>query len=292
MGLNQSDWLNLKRKVELMPTKKTTKKELKIEEIAAKTIDEISADLVSTQNKSRTAFNTVGDALITKKSELEDLIQAIELKQAELKELGEKEKLALSIQELREQFEDRKHEFERNEKQLKMDYEDKQESLERAYQANVLQEKRRIEDEERSRSITLEDEDRIRERTLLDREAELVARENELEKKALELGSFENRVEEEVERKVQAAKVKMNFESQSLKTKYDAEIQIQKSQIAQLEALNADLTNKLGRAEDQAQAAADRANAIAIASLDAESGKKALEKVESIAQKQAESGKR
>lgn len=276
-----------------MATKKTApKKEVKVEEIAAKTIDDISADIITSQNKTRAAFSAVGEALILKKEELNDIIQAIDIKKDELKDLGEKEKLSLGLQQLTEEFEDKVHEHKRAIKQINTEYEDKLSDLERTYQENVLKEKYRLEDEARTRQLALEEEDRNRKLIFSEKEMEIKAKEKELTEWESELGSFEDRVKEEVDSQIKSAQIKTNFEIQSIKSKNEADVKILVAEAQRFREANAELSQRLIAAEKQAEAAANRANAIAISSLDAESGKKALDELRTISHKQAESGKR
>lgn len=276
-----------------MPSKRAApKKEIKIEEVAAKTVDDITADLVKTQNQMRGALTTVGDALIAKRDQLSDVVQAITIKQEELNELADKEKVIKALQELKEELEDEKREHERQVHQLEVLYEDKKADLERGYQAAVRAQKQKAEDEERQRRIELEDEDRARQLQVQEIEAALGERKGQLDKREEELGDFQTRVDQEVSRKVKGEQVRMSFETQSLRKETEASIKILEAQVAQLREQNEDLAGRLIRAEEDAKSAAQRANEVVMSSLEAGAGTKALEEVRAIAQRQAESGKR
>ena len=276
-----------------MPSKKAApKKEIKIEEVAAKTVDDITADLVKTQNQLRGALTSVGDALIAKREQLSDMVQAIEIKQDELNELIEKEKVILALQELKEELEDAKHEHERKVSQLEVLYEDKSSELLRNFQRAEKEAKQQEEDAARERRIALEDEDLRRQRQQEEIEFTLTEKGAELDKRATELGDFEKRVEQELDRRIRGEKVRMSFESQALKKETEAAIKILEAQVEQLKEQNSDLGLRLVRAEGDAKSAAERANEVVIQSLEAGAGTKALEEVRAIAQRQAESGRK
>lgn len=262
------------------------------EDLAIKSIEDISGDLINLQNTIRAMITQLGDAMVAKREELEAICQAIEDKKAELAEIAEQEKLTLSIQELDIELEDKKREHKRALTVLKQEFADAKNDLMREKQALSEAESQRLEDEARERRINLEDEDRAREIAKQEVERELTRRVAECERREQELGTFDERVKAEVEKQTKAMEASIGFKDRANEAKHGAELTVLRSEVDRLKKDNMLLETRLQRAEEAAQEAANRANQLALATVEAESNKRALDEVKALASEQAKGNKR
>lgn len=268
------------------------KKKVNVEAVAAKSIDTLNSELVTLQTMSREALSNMSEAFIQKREELDDVTEVIKEKKSELEELFGKERVLQETDELEEQYQDAKHVNERKTRLLEISHEDRLADLQRTHKDIERQEKQRLQDERRSRAIALEDEERQRQLAFADRESELQSRADEIAKQESDLGSFEDRVKGDVAKQVNAIKRELEFKSKTQEAENKAVVDILEAKVIQLESDKAELAQRLEKAERSAAAAVDKANAIAIATVDAESGKQALTELRTIAQQQAQSGRK
>lgn len=254
-----------------------------------KTLDQISAEIITLQNSTRATIAQLGDALVAKKEELNGLDEAIKGKKDELAELHDKEKLLVELEALREQFQDAQHEHDRSLKALEIHHTDKMAELQRAHAAADAARIQKIQDEDRAKKIAQEDENRLRALQFEQQQKSLAEQKAILDRQAAEQGSFEDRVKTDVAGQVGAIKRDFDSKVRILESEKGAEIKILTAEVERLKKDCVSLATQLTIAQDAAQKAADRANAIAVASLDKDAGKQALEKLETIATEQAKS---
>lgn len=271
---------------------KTKKTEELIEAVAARGLDQVTTELGALQSTVRAALSEVAEALMLKKQELEAIGMAIEDKRSELDEWLGKEKAGLSLKELREEAEDARHAHERDlalmEGQMKM----RREALEQELEQRSRERREQWGQESRERQIALEDEDIERRRAFAQTEAELAVVRGQLEQEKGELEQQKKAAAAEVEKRVAIRSRELDLERKAAMAEMNAKIAMQAQRNDDLQQTIIELRQQLDRAQERARLAEDRAQAVAVASLDAESGKKALDELRTISHKQAESGKR
>ena len=276
-----------------MPSKKSTKKASKtIESVAIKSADDIANDIQKIQQRTREALSQVDAALVSQHEELAKTTVAITQRREELEELHGKEEILLSIEELEEKLEDRRHETERAMKKLRIEFQDNKLELERQLNLTRQGEERRLADEARARQIVQEDEDRARKLAHEEREQELIKRTMVLDERAAELGSFDERLNKEIGKAKGMAERNAQIEIRQKETEHKAIVDILESKLQQAVEEITSLKIRLQSAESSVKLAQEKSAAIATAALDKEAGKQALERVSSLATEFASSGKR
>lgn len=272
-----------------MASKKSVKK---IENIAIKSADDIAKDIQEIQKKTREALSVIDAAFIEKQAELSVVIELIQEKNRELEETYDKEKVLQSIEDLKEELVDRRHESDREIKRIKLDFNDKKEELERALQTQIKIGKETIQDEQRARRILIEDEERARKIAHEERENELLKQQMQLDERAVELGSFEDRLAKEVGKAKGIAERNAQIEIRQKDTEHKAIVDILESKLQQSVGEINELKLRLQTAETTAKLAQEKSAAIATAALDKEAGKLAMEKVSALASEFASGNKR
>lgn len=274
-----------------MPTKKAPKKPATIEDLAAKSIADLSVDLVNTQNATREALTKVGEALIMKKEELDDILATIEMKGQELSDLVKVEDVADSLRALKEELDDAKREHTRALAQLQVEYADRKEAIERDMARESRKHEDQLDDEARKRRIRIEDEDRQRQIEFEATQKELRALDAEVGQKLQDATSFEDKVKAEVNKQVAAIKRELEFKAATERAQKDADIKILAAEVDSLQRDAQGLEARLAAAEKRAEEAQARAAAIATSALDKDAGSQALDELRQVAHKQAESKK-
>lgn len=277
-----------------MATKKKQTKtaQQQIETVISKSTNDITSDIVALQNSIRTTLSELNEGLVTKKEELDTIIKVTEEKKAELEELYGKEELVQTLDALKEQVEEKRRNTSRVMKELDNEYDDKRKAYTRELEELRTQEEIRIKTEERERRAGLDEELYRHDQKIRDDLREIAEKMQVLDNKEKELGTFNERVEAEISKRVRAIQAEAAYKERTMKTEADAAQKILQAQVDQYAAEIGRLQKRLEDAERQATNAAERANSVVVATLEAQSNRKALEKVEAIAQKQAESGKR
>lgn len=274
------------------PRKTNTKTVAVGQEIASKSVKDLSAELVDFQNSVRSTVSNLLETILVKKEAADNFDKLICEKKQELDDLFSKEDILEKLETLKEKYEEAQREHTRNLKLLTIEHEDKVREIKHNQTILESEIKQKQEEEERLRRIALEEENRIRDQKYQDALRELDILKNEVTKRVNEAGSFDERVKIETDRHLKAITKEYEYKLKTMETEKNSLIKILEAEVARLKTSNDELTHRLARTEEQIKEANGRANDIAIASLEATSGKKALEKVEAIAQKQAESGKR
>lgn len=274
-----------------MATKKAAAPAKKVT-VKAKPAEVISKDFLTLQTKLRDSIMNLSAEFLDKYREIEDLDLAIQDKKSILGELGEAESISEALKDLQEKYKDAEHEHKRSLAILKTEFDDNAKALQRELleqEEEALNQRKR---EERSRLLKYEDEDRQEALKREEQQRVLAQQASELAKKEEELGDFDAAVERKSRAIIAQVKQNADFETHKLKTEYEARLQIMQAEVLSLKNQNSELLQRLERAEDAANRASDRAQAIAVASLDKESGKAALDELRGVAHRQAESGKR
>ena len=276
-----------------MASRKSTKKTTKtVESVAIKSAEDIAKDILQIQQKTREALSQIDAAFIDKQTELSAVIDNIKAKTSELEELHGKEEILLSIEELDEKLEDRKHETERAMKKLRIEFQDNRLELERQLNLTRQGEERRLADEARARQIVQEDEDRARKLAHEEREQELIKRTMVLDERAAELGSFDERLNKEIGKAKGMAERNAQIEIRQKETEHKAIVDILEAKLQQAVAEIADLKLRLETAETTSRMAGEKVVAIANSALDKESERKVSEKISQMAGEFASSPKR
>lgn len=270
----------------------TAKKAQQISQISEKTLNEISVEIANLQGIIRDSLSGIEMELIKKKEDLDNLETLTKEKGDELSELHGKEKILLSLQELSDQYQEEQRKINSSILELRNSYEDQKREFKHSMANEIAEKKALLLEEDRARKEMLEEENFNRQKIQREEAYRLQTWEDELKKVAEKLGVFEERVKAEVAKQVEAIKREFSHKERILTVESTAKIDIFQSRITQLTEENNKLTERLNNSEKQALAAIERANAVAIASVDAESGKKALDELRTVAHKQAESGKR
>jgi hypothetical protein len=260
----------------------------KPEAVASKSIDDISKDLLNLQNNARLALAQIDGAFVAKQTELVEVLEAIKEAKAELEEVHGKATLAAEIRDLEDTLEDAKRDHGRGLAQLKVEHEDAVAAQAREFRIAKVDEARRVQDEERARRLAREDEDRKHAQQVSATEAALAEQVKDLAKQREELGSFDDRVKAQVAKVSNSIKRELEFKAKTAETENGAVVSILEAKVKQFSDENEALKNRLTQADAEAQKAAERTNAIAIASLDKESGKAALDELRAVSHKQAE----
>lgn len=271
--------------------KKTSKAATSIEDIVAKSHDGINKDLAQLQTGIRAHLGDIGEALSSKLSELEGLQESVKSKQDELTELYGVEKALQNLDELKDDLEDSKREHERQLKVMLQQMSDKEADQNRQLKKMIEEDAAKREDEERARKIAREDEDRVRELAFEKRTREQDERERELARLSMELGSFEERLKTEVEKRAGSIKRELEFRHASTMSDLRAETKILTDRYQGAEADKSALTQRIASMEKALESAQAQLSAIATSALDKESGKAALDELRQVAHKQAESKK-
>lgn len=269
-----------------------SKKKQSIDKVAAKSVNDMSKGISELGQKAREALSSLEGAFFEKSQELEGVMEAIQAKQEELEELHGKEKVLQDIDTLKEELEDKQNENERSMKRLSQSMEDKQLELVRKHRMIDTEFKQKMEDEVRARRIAREDEDRAREIDFQKRTSELDDQAKLLAAKEVELGSFDEAVKKKSDKAIAAASREMKFKEEKREAEHKAVQDIMEAKIQTLTQENIQLKERIDTLEDETKTAQDRAQAIAVASLDKEAGKAALEHVQGLASKMAESPRR
>lgn len=277
-----------------MPTKRKTTKtaQQQIEAVAAKSTNDITADIIALQNSVRSTLSELSEGLVTKKEELDILIRVIAEKKAELEELYGKEELVQTKDALKEQVEEKRRSTARVMKELDDEYADKRNAYIRELEDLHTQEEIRIKNEERERARAQDEALYLHNQKIREDLRDIAEKMLNIDTKEKELGSFNERIEAEVSKRVRAIQAEAGYKERAMKMESDASLKILQAQVNQYAEEISRLQKRLDEAEKQATTAAERANSVVVATLEAQSNRKALEKVEAIAQKQAESGKR
>lgn len=277
-----------------MPTKKkaTKKAQATLESVAEKSVNDILSDLGDLQAATRTSLSALADAMIEKKEEMIALNRSIQEKQEELNELLGKESAALELTQLEEDLEDKKRQNKRFEVILKQEQDDKKADFLRELNQQQDKYQREIDDKGRALEEKFKTEELEKNRSYKLRELELEDQEIKASKLVHQAEEQFKNFDKKVEQKVQAIKRELEFKTQTERTKNEADVKILTSRITDLERETTMLRKQLADSEAKVVIAQERSNAIAIASLEKESSKEALDKIEKIAQKQAESTKR
>ena len=271
-----------------MATKKTTKK---ADITPTKSVEEVSKSILDIQQRSREALITIDSAFASKIQEYNDLTSAINAKKEELAELGEKELVEISLKELQEKFADAKHEHARSINRLKIELADERAALQKSIEEDKAKYSAEMEDEDRQRKISLEDENRKRQLAYEEIQKDYAEREAIIEKKEAELGSFDDRLKKATQDEIRSVIAEHHFKEHKMNTEFKSEIKILQSQVEQLEKEKSELYHRLHAAEDAVKASAEKAQAIALTSLNTEAGKEALKELRTVAHRQAESRK-
>lgn len=272
-----------------MASKKSVKK---IENVAIKSAEDIAKDILQIQQKTREALSQIDAAFIDKQAELSAVVDSIKAKTDELDELYDKEKVLQSIEELNEKLADTKHENGRAIKKMMLDFEDKKFELERELQSHIRLGKQAVEDEARARKIAIEDEDRQRKIAHEEREQELIKRAMTLDEKAMELGSFDDRLNKEIGKAKGMAERNADIRVKQLETEHKAIVDILEAKLQQAVQEINDLKLRLETAETTSRMASEKVVAIANSALDKESERKVSERISQMAGEFASSPKR
>lgn len=264
----------------------------KPETIAAKSTKEILSEIAGVQVTLRGSLSDIGEALIAKNTELSEIVNEIKEKQAVLRDLNEAEKALVSIDKLKEQTEDAKRKYKRDVEVLGLEYEDQQAEYARALKEAELWAKLELEDKKRAREQGLEDEDRKRGQEYADKTRELDLRQESLEEREEALGGIEEAIEEAVEEAKSKEAKSFGFKERAIKAEAETERRVLESQVVNLEEQVRKLEDALAESQRSEKLANDRAQAMAIAMADKESGKAALQKVEELAREAVKGNKK
>jgi len=262
-------------------------KSKKPEAVAAKSVDVFNKEMAELQTKARSAISDVGEALVSKKEELDVLVEEIAAKKAELTDLIGKEAVEQDLEQLRERLADAEHQHERKLAQLNIENEDKLKAAQRAHADWLRQKNQAQQDEARTRKQVLEDEDRERQMAFTARTSDLADQVELLAKKETELGSFDDKLKGAVAKAAAAIKRDFEFKTQTVTTEHTAKVVVLESKIDQAEKANQDLTARLRIAEETVTASLDKTQRIAEASLEAAGNKIALAELKALTTQQA-----
>lgn len=272
-----------------MASKKSIKK---VEAVAIKSAEDIAKDIQQIQQKTREALSVIDAAFLDKQKELSAISDAIKAKNEELEELHGKEAILTSIEDLRENLEDRRHENKRALGKLKVEFDDSKADLERTLRRIKSDGEQILADEARARKIALEDEDRKRQIGYEERETELIKRTMVLDERAQELGSFEDRLNKEVGKAKGMAERNADIRIRQMETEHKAVVDILESKLQQYVQEISDLKLRLETAETTSRMASEKVVAIANSALDKESERKVSERISQMAGEFASSPKR
>ncbi len=272
-----------------MASKKSVKK---IEAVAIKSAEDIAKDILRIQQKTREALSQIDAAFIDKQTELSAVVDSIKAKTVELDELYGKEKVLQSIEELEEQLVDKKHENSRAIKKMVIGFEDNKTELERQLRKIRIDGEQSIDDEARARKIAIEDEDRQRKIAYEERETDLIKKTMALDERAIELGSFEDRLNKEVGKAKGMAERNAQIEIRQKETEHKAIVDILEAKLQQAVQEINDLKLRLETAETTSRMASEKVVAIANSALDKESERKVSERISQMAGEFASSPKR
>ena len=280
-----------------------TKKSASKTEVAAdRSIAAVEKLIADSQVKVREGLNNIGAAMLDKAEELQDLKNEIEDAEAQLAELNEAGEIYTEMSELKIKLEDAKLASKRSIELLKQDYADAKQKLDREKAMEAEKEAREkaeferaakieLEDATRARKLAQEDVDRQRDLQWQSRKGELDALQAGLQRQAEEMASFEDRVAVEVGEAKSKMAQSHSFEVRQIKSDADHKVMVLSADNTRLADVISDLQNRLDRAEKESRDANDKANALALATVDAESGKKALDELRTVAHKQADGKK-
>jgi len=252
-------------------------KSKKPEAVAAKSVDVFNKEMAELQTKARSAISDVGEALVSKKEELDVLVE----------EIAAKEAVEQDLEQLRERLADAEHQHERKLAQLNIENEDKLKAAQRAHADWLRQKNQAQQDEARTRKQVLEDEDRERQMAFTARTSDLADQVELLAKKETELGSFDDKLKGAVAKAAAAIKRDFEFKTQTVTTEHTAKVVVLESKIDQAEKANQDLTARLRIAEETVTASLDKTQRIAEASLEAAGNKIALAELKALTTQQA-----
>lgn len=263
-----------------MATKKKKTKTTTVKEVLTAQVSDVVASMVELENEHREAMGAIRQRLVEAVEDVQKLEALRAEKEEELKQIHGAEAKLDDMAALQRQYDELKADHDHKVAMLKRDFAESQRELEAKESA-----------QERARAWQLEDEERKREQMFAANESELVRRGAELDAREAELGSFDDRLKHEIEKRAEA----MNRESKLAIKEAAAEHRAEKAaQEARMEALRsqvADLQKRLATAEDARNDAMARTAAIATSVLDKESGAQALNELRAVAHKQADAKK-
>lgn len=173
-----------------------------LDKASALQLDSALGGLSATSITVQGLFGKIGESLVTKHAELQSVVDAINLKVAELEGLHGKDKLLLSIDDLRVEFD---KERDRLDEELKTILRDREQE-EQTYQYNLAQQHKVANDQwdeivrvrERDHKIKMEELDK----KAAEREAAISAQEKAYAAAIEKLASFDETVKKEVEKQV------------------------------------------------------------------------------------------
>jgi hypothetical protein len=256
-----------------------------------KTVDAILATLATQQAKAMEGLAAVTNVLLEKQDELDGVIETIEEVDAELKEVYGKEKVLLSLADLEIALQEATASHKRNLASLNVQWDDKLTELRRTHQKALHEEKLRLDDEMRKRSLGQEDEDRDRARHFEEREKAVADQENEIAEMKAQFDDLDDVVKGKVDKQVAIIKGAIDSKAKIAEAERQAEITILNGKVQQQQSLIHDLGERLRAQTERADVAAARAEAIATATVNAEAGKQALEEVSTLATTMAQNKK-
>lgn len=262
-------------------------KKSSVEKVASKSVEVMSKEILDLQQRTREALSTIDGAFVEKQDELRNLLEVIQEKRDELQTLFGQEQILKTMQQLQEDLEDRRHSNDRMIGKMAQDFEDARAEQVRQQKMAGLAYQQKMADEERTRKIKQEDEDRARNLAYQEQVDFLNRMKADLEAKDAELGNFDDAVKAKVEKQVGAIKREMKFEAEKKAAEDRAVQEILEAKVKALVEENTNLKAQLATAQAAAEAAAAKAHAIAVAAMDKDAGKQALEEVRSMAHQMA-----
>ena len=275
-----------------MPSKRPVKKAAQIEVVAAKSADQLTEEFLKLQNAARLTISDLTEAFITKKAELDALLNLIGDKEIELTELIGKEKLALSIKDLEETFKDNKYKLNKELERIKEEHKEAIDAMARIEEKAEEDLEYKEKSEERSRKTEYEDQDRERDLAYQDRLRDISRKEAEINEIQVKAEAYKQDLEAKLAKQIASVKREYEFKMKQLETSHEAQIKIADADIIRLGREVAELQERLVNSEQALSEIFKQNNEIAKAALETQSGKQALEKMEGIAQEQAKSGRR
>ena len=277
-----------------MPTRKPVKKvsTLTVVDYATKSINSITTELNTLQTNMRESVNKLTEAFVTKKEELDKLTESVETRKKELADSEECFNIEDKLFQLQEDLKKEQINYENILNKLEREYADRKFELERDEKNYKIQKKDEENNQDKKRAWDVQDEVRERMTQYNEREKALDERESQIAKKETELGDFDTKVKAEVAKAVNAIKSNHSHELKLLETQKIADINTLQARYDSLLTLNHQQKERIEDLEEDIQELMKRTTAMATAAIDAESNKKALEKLEQVMHEQAKGAKK
>lgn len=302
--------LREKRKPEVKPEEKVIEKKMKN---TVKTADELSLEgLNRSVNQVKTEFNSTLNGIMEKlEAELiryQDVKQAVDIQEKELKEIYEIQKNASTLADLLELQENQKAGFENEMQQRRAQWQaerNKTEAEIREYQIQIEKERKREKEEyeytiKREQSLLhdemadkrkvlekeMADYKETTEKALNEREKQLVERESRIESLENQIKILESSRDQALEEAIQnnTDKLQMDFTSREslMKMEFEGQINVFKAKIQSLEDVVKKQNLQIDALTRQVKTSSEQVQSIALSAVEGSSLSKLNQGVESI----------